>query len=160
MSEVSFTNLYFEFFRRRTHGLVDNLVDSHCDGATVLKYQRVGARPQCGFDNSLTPVVLSNLLKADVLSCAIDSSLHLTGLITITVSDTDIILTTLIQLQIMTQGTVRIGLCLNKAQTSEVLVVLCPPARVGQFVVNILTIHILGLNNDASFERFRLFGRL
>ena len=106
------------------------------------------------------PIILRHFFKTNFLGRAIDCSLHLSSLIAVTIAHTDVVLPTLGQiLQLMAQRTIGIGLCLHIAQTSKVLIVLRPPTRIGQFVINILTVHIFGLDNNRTSVWLWLFGQ-
>ncbi len=160
-SELGVTHLHVELLLRGAYRLVDDLVDGHADGAGVLERQRIVAGVQRHvLQDGLVPVVLGHLLKADVMCRAVDGGLHVAGLAAIAVADADVILAALGQLQLVAQGAVGAGLCLDEAQTGKVHVVLCPPAGVRHAVVHTLAVHVLSLDDDGASVGFGLLGLL
>ena len=160
LSEVSLTHLYLEFLNRCPRRFVDDLVDGHFDGAGILKHEVVVASFQRHRDNGLVPIISSYFLEVHFLNLTIHRRLHLSGFAAVTVAHANVVFSTLGQvLQLMAQGTIGIGLCLHKAQTGKVLVILCPPSGIGQFVVHTLAVHILGLDDNRAFIGFRLLGQ-
>ena len=106
---------------------------------------------------SQTPVIELCLLKIDKGSFTVHSESELASFGGVTIAHVDVVVTLLLQLELMTQRCCSLGAQVDVAHCGEVLHILCPPTAVSQcHTSHVLSVHVFSLNDDFTRVVLRL----